>query len=114
LFEEQFSVCRLPRGGKPVDPTALIIEVPLTQPKGKLFAQVRKIIADAYPIQKPGKTKFRPVSQYRLTAGAEPRHLVLREMLTVYRDVYLKNKKLRGQKLLDKIHVFYSGRKRNQ
>jgi hypothetical protein len=113
LFEEQFSIRRLSRSDRP-DPKSLLIEVPLTQPKGKLFSQVRKIIADAYPISKPIKGKFRPVSQYRLTAGAEPRTLALNDMLIVYRDVYLKNKPLRGQELLDKVHAFYRGRKRNK
>ena len=46
LFEEQFSVRRLSSGEKPADKTALIIEVPLTQPKSKLFAQVRNIIRE--------------------------------------------------------------------
>lgn len=92
LFKEQFSVRRLSRGEKPADKTALIIEVPLTQTKAKLFAQVRNIIRNAYPTQKPRKGHFRPVSQYRLSAGAEPRFLALREMLNVYR-VYLQNKK---------------------
>jgi len=81
LFEEKFSVRRLSRGENPADATALIIEVPLTQSKTKLFAQIREIIRNAYPTQKPKKGKFRPVSQYRLTAGAEPRLLALREML---------------------------------
>jgi hypothetical protein len=67
----------------------------------------------AYPTQTARKGHFRPVSQYRLTAGAEPRPLALRDMLNVYR-VYLENKDLRGSKLLDKIHAFYLGRKRNQ
>jgi hypothetical protein len=114
LFEEKSSVRRLSRGDKPADQTALIIEVPLTQPKGKLVAQVREIIRNAYPAQTPRKAHFRPVSQYRLSAGAEPRLLALREMLNVYRHVYLKNKNLRGQELLDKVHVYYRGRKRNK
>jgi hypothetical protein len=116
LFEEQFSVRRLSRRQKPDDPTALIIEVPLTQPKAKLLAQVRDIIRNAYPTRTPRKGHFRPVSQYRLTAGAEPRPIALREMLNVYR-VYLENKDprgkdLRGEKLLKKLHAYYRGRKR--
>jgi hypothetical protein len=89
----------------------LIIEVPLTQTKAKLFAQVRDIIRNAYPTPNPKKGHFRPVSQYRLTAGAEPRFPALRETLNVYR-VYLQNKNLRGLKLLEKIHAYYLGRKR--
>jgi hypothetical protein len=118
LFEEQFSVRRLSRGQKPADPTALIIEVPLTQPKAKLFAQIRDIVGSAFPTQTPRKGHFRPVAQYRLTFGAEPRLSALREMLNVYR-VYLANKDpsgkdLRGLKLLEKVHAYYRGRKRKQ
>jgi hypothetical protein len=101
----------LSQGQKPADPTALIIEVPLTQPKAKLFAQVRDIIRNAYPTQTPRKGHFRPVSQYRLTAGAEPRPMALREMLNVYR-VYLQNDNPRGEELLKKNHAYYLGRKR--
>jgi hypothetical protein len=111
LFEEQFTVRRLSRGQKPTDPTSLIIEVPLTQPKVKLLAQVRDIIRSNYPSQNPRKGRFRPVSQYRLTAGAEPRLVALNDTLNVYR-VYLQNKELRGLQLLKKIHAFYHGRKR--
>jgi hypothetical protein len=111
LFEEQFSVRQLSRGEKPTDKTALIIEVPLTQTKAKLFTQVRDIIRNAYPTQTPRKSHFRPVSQYRLTAGAEPKFLALRQTLNVYR-VYLQNKNLRGSKLLEKVHAYYRGRKR--
>jgi Amylo-alpha-1,6-glucosidase len=111
LFEEQFSVRRLSRGEKPLDNTALIIEVPLTQPKSKLFAQVREIIKDAYPSQTPRKAHLRPVTQYRLTVGAEPRTAALREMLHVYR-VHLENPGLRGLDRLKKVHAYYLGRKR--
>jgi|SRR5271156_3337454 hypothetical protein len=100
LFEEQFSVRRLSRLENPADPTALIIEVPLTQPKTKLFAQVREIIRHAYPTQKPRKGTFRPVSQYRLTVGAEPRLLALREMLTVYRKFAGTEAPRRGLRIL--------------
>ena len=58
LFEEQFSVRRLSPGQKPADPTALIIEVPLTQPKAKLFSQVRAIIREYYPNEKARKRHF--------------------------------------------------------
>jgi hypothetical protein len=103
----------LSQGQKPADPTALIIEVPLTQPKAKLFAQVRDIIRNAYPTQTPRKGHFRPVSQYRLTAGAEPRPMALREMLNVYR-VYLQNDNPRGEELLKKTMLITLGAKGKQ
>jgi hypothetical protein len=111
LFEERSTVRRLNRREAPTDANALVIEIPLTQPRAKLIAQIREIIQNASPVQKPSKGRMRPVAQYRLTAGAEPRLLALREMLTVYRDVYLKNKDLGGSDLLKTVHDFYRGRK---
>ena len=58
------------------------------------------------------KSKKAPISTYRLTEGAEPKLLAVREMLTVYRDVYLKHKELRGSELLEKGHAQYLGRRR--
>jgi len=41
----------------------------------------------------------------------EPKLDAVREMLSVYRDVYLKSPKLRGEKLLDAAHHYYLGRR---
>ncbi len=46
-----------------------------------------------------------------LTKDSEPKLEILREMLTVFRDVYLKNPKLRGEDLVKAVHSFYKGRK---
>jgi hypothetical protein len=112
LFEEQFTVRRLARREPPSDPNALVIEVPLTQPSKKLIRQVREIIRLASLEQKAPKRRMRPVTQYKLTEGAKPHLLAFRQMLTVYRDVYLKNKDLRGSELLEKVHAFYLERKK--
>ena len=79
-----------------------------------LLKDVKPLIQGAIATQKRTfkKSKKVPTSAYRLTEGAEPKLLAVREMLTVYRDVYLKNKDLRGANLLDKVHGFYLGRKR--
>jgi hypothetical protein len=52
-----------------------------------------------------------PSAQYNLTGGAEPKLDVLRERLTVYRDVYLKNPSAHGKKLLDAVEKHYQNRK---
>ena len=54
--------------------------------------------------------RFRTAS-YRLSEGSEPKLDAVREMLSVYRDVYLKNPQLRGEKLLQATHKYYLGRK---
>jgi hypothetical protein len=113
LFEDKYVVRQLPDGEKPNDPDSLVVEIPLTQSPTKLTTRVRAIIQDAWASreQQSRKSKRRPTSQYQLSAGAEPKLRAVREMLTVYRDAYLKNKDLRGSDLLEKVHTLYLGRK---
>jgi hypothetical protein len=113
LFEERHTVRSLSHGEMPSDPNALVIQVPLNQSPTELTKHVRAIIQEKSAERKRlnRKSKRRPSSIYRPTEGVEPKLLALREMLTVYRDVYLKNPKLRGEKLLDAVHAFYEGRK---
>jgi hypothetical protein len=113
LFEERHTVCSLGHGELPSDPNALVIEVPLNQSPTELTKHVRTIIQEKFAERERlnRKSKKRPSSIYRPTEGVEPKLLALREMLTVYRDVHLKNPNLRGEKLLDAVHAFYEGRK---
>jgi hypothetical protein len=111
LFED-----RQPRqllDGQVPDPNALLIEVPLNQSPTELTKKVKAIIQEAFDAQGPRKTKGKKhaMSEYHLTEGAEPKVTAVREMLTVYLDVYLKNKKLRGKALLNKVHEHYKSRK---
>jgi hypothetical protein len=113
LFEEKFVVRELSHGERPTDPTALVIEVPLTESPTILTRRVKAIIqaaADARQKDKR-KTKREPTAYYRLSDGSEPKLDAVREMLSVYRDVYLKNPRLRGEALLDATHRYYLGRK---
>lgn len=113
LFEEKFVVRELSHGEPPTDPTALVIEVPLTESPTILTRRVKAIIqaaADARQKDKR-KTKREPTAYYRLSDGSEPKLDAVREMLSVYRDVYLKNPRLRGEALLDATHRYYLGRK---
>lgn len=48
------------------------------------------------------KGNKKPSAYYRLSEGSEPKLLAVREMLSVYRDVFLKDPKLRGEKLLER------------
>lgn len=57
------------------------------------------------------KGKSAPTAYYHLTEGSEPKLDAVREMLSIYRDVYLKNPRLRGEKLLDSVHRYYTGRR---
>lgn len=113
LFEEKVSVRKMNVGELPVDRDALIIEVPLTQSPTILTKKVKALIQSAFDekekTQRKGKTKA--TAYYHLTEGSEPKLDAVREMLSIYRDVYLKNPKLRGEKLLDAVHAYYLKRK---
>ena len=113
LFEDRFAVRKLSPGEQPSDPDALIVEIPLSRSPTVLIKNVKALIQEAVAVQARAskKSKKIPTSAYRLTEGAEPKLLAVREMLTVYRDVYLKNRNLRGKPLLNRIHAFYRGRK---
>ena len=113
LFEEKHFVRTMTPGEKPHHPDALIIEVPLTQSPTILTNRVKTLIQEAFEAQerKGWKSKAKPTTFYKLTEGAEPKYDAIREMLSVYRDVYLKNPKLRGEALLDAVHHYYKGRK---
>jgi hypothetical protein len=113
LFEEKLIVRKLEAGQTPLDPEALIIEVPLTQSPSVLTKNVRAIIQAAFDDRQKESRKARrkPTASFQLTDGSEPKLDAVREMLSVYRDVYLKNPNLRGEKLLDAAHKYYTVRK---
>ena len=114
LFEDKFVIRRLSAGEKPSNPKSLIVEIPLSRSPTMLIKDVKALIQEAFASQERAfrKSKKAPTSAYRLSDGAEPKLLAVREMLTVYRDVYLKNKDMRGTDLLEKVHAFYLARKR--
>ena len=113
LFADKYVVRQLLPGEKPKDPESLVIEIPLTQSPTTLTKRVGVIIQDAWSARgrQSRKSKRRPTSDYKLSAGAEPKLRAVREMLTVYRDAFLKNKNLRGSDLLEEVHRLYLRRK---
>jgi hypothetical protein len=113
LFEEKVFVRQMAPGETPLDSEALILEVPLTQSPTILTKKVKAIITAAYEAQerKGWKSKAKPTTFYKLTEGAEPKFDAIREMLSVYRDVHVKNPKLRGEQLLEAVHRYYLGRR---
>lgn len=93
---------------------SLIIEIPLNQSLSKLLEEVKKIIEGKQktkPNYRKRKTTFS--SSYQLTAGSEPKLDTIRDVLIVYRDVYLANNKPSAMKTLKLAVDFYKGRKRN-
>jgi hypothetical protein len=115
LFEDKRVVRRLSAGERPADPQALIVEIPLTQSQSVLIKRVADIMREEFA-KKPSQTKSRREStaQFGLTKGAEPKLDAVREMLTVYRDVYLKHPKARGKELLHEMRTLYLNRKQKR
>ncbi len=113
LFEDKYVVRRLSSGELPADPQALIVEIPLTQSPTMLIKRVDEIIAESFANLPRVSRKSRKVatSQFQLSAGTEPKLAAIREMLTVYRDVHLKDRTLKGKRLLDAAERHYLGRK---
>jgi hypothetical protein len=113
LFENKNVVRVLAPNEKSKDPQALVVEIPLTESATRLTKQLTAVIRDALEKQErqPQKRKGQVTAQYRLSAGAEPKLVAVREALSVYRDVYLKNRNLRGSELLEEVHAYYRGRR---
>ena len=83
-------------GEIPNDPDALVVEIPLTQSPTDILKKLRPIIQTAFDRQErqQRKSKKKATAKYRLTDGSEPKLDAIREMLSVYRDVALKNPKI--------------------
>jgi hypothetical protein len=95
---------------------SIVIEVSLTQSTTKILKKIKLILDKEYERRQleHKKSKTKPTHRYALSDSSEPKLAVIREKLTVYRDVYLENTELRGQKLLDATRKFYSSRKRKK
>ena len=91
--------------------TVVVVEIPLNQSATTLATEVRSLLVAEYAKQAKRKSKRTPSTAYQLSEGAEPKLAAIREMLSVYRDVYLKNPNLRGEKLLEAAQSYYENRK---
>ena len=113
LFEEKYFVRELAAGEPPKDPDALIVEIPLTRSPTELMKSVRAIVQAAANARQTSnrKSKRVPTTYYRLTEDTEPKIDAIREMLSIYRDIYIKDRHLRGKALLTAVHRYYLGRK---
>jgi hypothetical protein len=117
LFEERYAVRKLGLNEQPSAPNSLVVEIPLNQSPTKLARLVKPIIEEAWAEQnKESKRKNKTVASasYHLAVGAEPKLRTIREMLTVYGNVYLKNSHLKGRELLEAIDTYYKKRKQKR
>ena len=91
---------------RPSDPTSLVLEIPRNQSPNKLDRAVKSLIEDAWAEQNKNRKS--------MTDGSAPKLDAVRDMLTVYRDVYLKDTSLFGRDRLRAIEAHYKTRKRRE
>ena len=112
LFEEQ-SVSILNSQSSRIYSDSLILEVPINQSTTVLLKKIRQLIDEQQKIRNRQKKKYRVItSQFQMSDRSEPKLMILKDVLNVYRDVYLKDTSLRGKTLLKKVYDYYGGRKR--
>lgn len=112
LFEEQ-SVSILDSQSSRNYSDSLILEVPINQSTTVLLKKIRQLIDYQQKIRNRQKKKYRVItSQFQISDRTEPKLSILKDVLNVYRDVYLKNPSLRGKSLLNEVYKYYKGRKR--
>jgi hypothetical protein len=92
-------------------PYGILIEVPLNQSVTETLSQLKDILAsNQKPLKRKRKTTF--IGKYQLTEHSEPKLKTIRSVLSIYRDVYLKNRRLKIPKLLPLVHKYYDSRAR--
>jgi hypothetical protein len=112
LFEEQ-SVSIIEDVITRKYPDSLILEVPINQSTTVLLKKIRQLIDEEQTKRSRQPKKFRVItSQFVISDRSEPKLVVLKDVLNIYRDVYLKDTNLRGKKLLNEVYKYYKGRKR--
>lgn len=113
LFTEKTGVKLLLNGQQRQTNDSLVIEVPLNQSTTNLIKEIKLLIdSNRVKLSTQSKSKNTVSTSYQLSNGAEPKLASIREMLTVYKDVYLKDTSLRGQDLYAATYKYYSSRKR--
>jgi hypothetical protein len=92
---------------------SLILEVPLNQSKTSLVSTIKELLEKNQSLKlnfRKKKTRF--TGSYQLTSGSEPKLKTIRNVLYIYRDVYLVNNKPKIPKLLPMVVKYYDGKKR--
>ncbi len=113
LFQETATVRQLKVGDLPASDDSIVIEVPLTASTSIILEKIKNILEAAYARQGKinKKSRKKKTSVFHLSQGSEPKFLAIRDMLNIYRDVYLKNPKLKGASRLDALYSYYRTRK---
>jgi hypothetical protein len=112
LFEEQ-SVSVIESSSDRKSRDTLLLEVPINQSTSVLIKKIRELIDEEQKKRLRQKKNYRVItSNFKISDRTEPKLVVLKDVLNVYRDVYLKNPNLRGKTLLNEVYGYYKTRKR--
>ncbi len=93
----------------------LVLEIPLNESIRELSKKIQSILSIVHK-RRPNTSKSRQIitGKYRVTTNSEPKLSVLKDVLNVYRDVYLNNSHLTGMKLVLRTQEYYKNRPRNK
>jgi hypothetical protein len=107
LFEEE-SVRVLTKEDLIEFDSHIVLQIPVNQSVSDLLKNVRTVLNREHKLKNTRKkNKSISTSQFLLTDGSEPKLSVLKDVLYVYRDVYLKYPKLKGKNFREKVYEFY-------
>jgi len=91
----------------------LLLEIPINQSTTVLMKKIRHLIDVEQKKRLRQKKQYRVItSDFKISDRTEPKLVILKDVLNVYRDVYLKNTNLRGKTLLNQVYRYYKSRKR--
>ena len=107
LFEEE-SVRVLTKGDSIEFDNHIVLQIPVNQSVSDLLKNVRTVLNHEHKFKNTRKkNKSISTSKFSLTEGSEPKLSVLKDVLYVYRDVYLKHPNLKGKNFREKVYEFY-------
>jgi len=93
----------------------VVLQVPLNQSVSDLLNEIKTVLTIEHKKKvNHRKNKNSVKSQFHLTIGSEPKLKTIRQVLNVYRDVYLKNSSVKGVKLLSLVHDYYKSKPKNK
>lgn len=107
LFEEE-SIRVLTKNDSIEFDNHIVLQIPVNQSVSDLIKDVRTVLNREHKLKnsrKKNKSIF--TKKFSLAEGSEPKLIVLKDVLYVYRDVYLKYPNLKGKKFREQVYAFY-------
>ena len=107
LFEEE-SIRVLSKDDSIEYDNHIVLQIPVNQSVSDLLKNVKTVLNREHKLKNTRKkNKSISTSRFTLTEGSEPKLSVLKDVLYVYHDVYLKHPNLKGKKFREQVYSFY-------